>query len=147
MIDDNLYTTGGVAKKLGIKYITLRDWLRMGYIEPSVEKSTGQGSPNIFNHKDVYKVAVFRRLVSLGFSRELASELAKVVEDMKSTQVDHVYPMLVFIIKPKGVSIKAIARSGELSYFVTTKLPEDFDSIVILNTRKMWEEILRGGQE
>lgn len=71
------YTTFDIEKALKIPKERLREWIIRGYVKPSVQQATGQGTKALFSLNDVYGIALFRRLIDSGFSRESAAEYVK----------------------------------------------------------------------
>ena len=61
----------------------LKQWLKLGWIIPSVKKASGPGSRNIFNLNDLYRIAIFKVLTEnkSGFYREAAAKLVDAIED------------------------------------------------------------------
>ena len=51
----------------------LKQWLKLGWIIPSVKKASGPGSRNIFNLNDLYRIAIFKVLpkIKAGFIGKL----------------------------------------------------------------------------
>jgi DNA-binding transcriptional MerR regulator len=72
----NNFTTTDIVKALGIPRERLRSWTKLGYIKPSMP-SGKQGRKVIFTRADVYAVALFDRLINLGFKREDAARLVQ----------------------------------------------------------------------
>ena len=66
------YTTTDIMK-LGIKRERLKDWMERNFIEPSIQKASGQGTKNIFSIYDLYKIKLFKLLVETGLPRKQAS--------------------------------------------------------------------------
>ena len=71
---EQTYTTFDIQKKLNIKIDRLKDWMNRGFIEPSVQKATGQGSKNLFSLYDLYLLMLFKYLIERGFSRKDAAD-------------------------------------------------------------------------
>ena len=86
-MNKNQFTTWDVIKFLEINRERLREWLQRGYIAPSIQKAQGVGTKNIFSRWDMYMIALFDRLVSNGFSRELAERTVKFMLGEKALQV------------------------------------------------------------
>ena len=59
-----LFKAADVAKKFGIRYGRLKEWLK--HIPPSVEQADGPGTRNIFTRSDLYKLFLFRELIEKG---------------------------------------------------------------------------------
>lgn len=69
------WSTFEVSRALGIKRITLQDWISRGYIQPGVQ-SRGPGTKNEFSIHDLYALELFRTLIRRGVSREEARRRA-----------------------------------------------------------------------
>ena len=67
------YSTLDIVKALEIPRERLRDWMNRGFVRPS-KPAEGQGSRAVFTKIDVYGIALFQHLLSMGFNREPASE-------------------------------------------------------------------------
>jgi len=81
------FSTLDIVKALKIERERLRDWMTRGYVKPSVE-AEGQGTRAVFTAHDVYGVALFRRLVESGFSRESAGIIVKMFMEKKGSETD-----------------------------------------------------------
>ena len=69
--------TSQILKALNINRNTFQDWLDRGLVFPSVQKSSKQGEANLFSIEDVYRIELFRRLLSLGLTRSLARDVLR----------------------------------------------------------------------
>lgn len=74
------FTTFQIVKKLSINRNTLHQWLDRGLISPSIQKAAGQGTKNLFNLNDVYKIGLFQKLHAAGFTQRAASELSQHID-------------------------------------------------------------------
>lgn len=70
------YTTTDVGK-LGIKLGRLKEWVALGYIEPSIQKAAGAGTKSLFSLWDMYRIKLFEYLTDRGFKREEAASRVK----------------------------------------------------------------------
>ncbi len=70
-----------IVERLGIDLGRLREWLKRGYVAPSVERAAGRGTRSVFSRWDLYRIELFRTLVDRGFSREAAADTASAVSD------------------------------------------------------------------
>ena len=69
------YTTFFIKEKLGIKVDRLKDWMKRGYIIPSIKEADGTGTKNIFSLDDLYLIKLFEYLADKkGFSRSDAEQ-------------------------------------------------------------------------
>ena len=76
------YSTFDINKKLHIKVDRLKDWMTRGFIIPSIQKASGQGTKNIFSLDDLYLIKLFQYLVSKkGFSRDDAALRIRLIKD------------------------------------------------------------------
>lgn len=70
------FTTFDIIKRLNIPRERLREWMKRGFIEPTVLAS-GVGTKAIFTLQDVYKILLFKHLIEIGFMRETAADFIK----------------------------------------------------------------------
>lgn len=106
------YTTFDIIKKLNIPRERLRQWMVRGYIEPSIRKADGVRIKALFSREDVYKIALFKKLIELGFNRQRASRF------IKSFWSDQVH-------SPVGKEPYILIRVGAL--FKRKQLPKDLE--------------------
>ncbi len=71
---DSTYSSFEIMRALHIAKETFRDWIDRGFIKAS-QPSRGRGRAAGFTVKDIYGIALFMRLISLGFPRDLASKM------------------------------------------------------------------------
>jgi DNA-binding transcriptional MerR regulator len=71
-----MHSTLQVCKALGINRERLRDWMLQGHIKPT-QTVEEHGSKAGFTDSDVVGIALFKKLVDLGFKRELIADLLK----------------------------------------------------------------------
>lgn len=71
-MERNEFSTLDIIRALNIKRERLREWMNLGFIEPT-EPSRKQGSKAIFTRQDVYCVALFEDLIESGYSRAVAA--------------------------------------------------------------------------
>jgi hypothetical protein len=76
------FTTFDLTRILGLKIDRQKDWLTRGYVEPSIQKATGQGTKNLFSIGDIYLIALFQHLIELGFAREVAAARIKSIKNV-----------------------------------------------------------------
>ena len=70
------YTSSDLAK-LGIKRERLKEWIKRGYVEPTIQKGDGTGHWHLFSRSDLYLLELFKYLLSRGFSRKEAHRRVK----------------------------------------------------------------------
>jgi hypothetical protein len=68
-----VFTTFDVKKILGLKLDRQKDWLRRGYVIPSIQVAKGDRKKNLFSQSDLYLIALFEYLVKKGFTRSDAA--------------------------------------------------------------------------
>jgi hypothetical protein len=76
------FTTFDISKILDLKIDLQKDWRKRDYIEPSIQKATGQGTKNLFSIEDIYLIALFQHLIELGFAREVAAGRIKSIKNV-----------------------------------------------------------------
>lgn len=70
------YEMRHITDMLGIKRPALRQWIDLGFVRPS-EKAEGHGTRNLWTRADVFDLAVFKKLLDHGFTREEASQVLR----------------------------------------------------------------------
>jgi DNA-binding transcriptional MerR regulator len=73
-VEKEAFSTFEIREKLGIKVDRLKDWMNRGFISPSIQKASGQGTKNLFSRWDLYAIKLFQYLIDRGFSRKIAAE-------------------------------------------------------------------------
>ena len=74
---DRPLTLPQVAEAAGVEYRTLHTWLQRGLLEPSIQVSTGKGTPNLFSFQDALKARILGHLRSEGINLELVEKTAR----------------------------------------------------------------------
>lgn len=150
------YTTFDIVQKLGIKRDRLNDWLTRGYIQPSIQRASGQGTKNLFTRFDLYLIKVFEHMLSRGFSREVATDKIKSLQEAWKPLPE---PRLVPPYVAFGETFSRQVREGiheekavrtEVVCVILNDLSEgrlermkNCDDIYILNFRKLTGEVNR----
>jgi DNA-binding transcriptional MerR regulator len=65
---DRPLTLPQVAEIAEVEYARLHSWLKRGFLQPSVQISTGTGSPNLFSGKDALQARILADLDRAGVS-------------------------------------------------------------------------------
>ncbi len=69
------YTVRTIIKVLGIERGRAKDWIKNGYIYPSIQRSEGGRQWNLFDIEDLYLAATFKFFVDCGIKRSAAVRL------------------------------------------------------------------------
>jgi len=72
-------STFQMQKVLGLKRECFREWMKAGFINPTVP-AKGAGTKAVFAGDDIYRAAIFAALHRGGFRRERAAEIAKATD-------------------------------------------------------------------
>src|SRR5688572_1093173 len=76
-----------LAELAGVEYRTLHTWLKRGLLAPSVQPSSGTGTPNLFGNEDAVRARVLADLRRAGISLEvLAHAGARLQEHPEALQ-------------------------------------------------------------
>ena len=70
------YRSTGICKAMPITKERLKDWLTVGFIRPTIP-AFGQGTKAGYTKGDVYSIALFMKLLRMGFKREFAASVIK----------------------------------------------------------------------
>jgi hypothetical protein len=77
------FTTSDITRIFGLKIERQKNWLKEGYIEPSIRKADGHGTKNIFSLEDLYFIALFQHLIQKnGFARGQAAVRVKLIRNL-----------------------------------------------------------------
>jgi DNA-binding transcriptional MerR regulator len=71
-----LLTLPQLANAVGVEYRTMHAWLRRGLVQPSMQRSRGTGTPNLFSRADAVKAKVIADLRHAGLSFDRLAETA-----------------------------------------------------------------------
>ena len=83
------YISPDVQKVFDIKKERLRQWIKLGYIKPSVKASSGPGTHNVFSTSDLFNIGLFKKLTDVGFNRWIASRFAQEFKEEDWKKVNH----------------------------------------------------------
>lgn len=67
------FSTFDIGKILNIPRERLKDWMNNGFVKPAI-KAQGKGTKAIFNTENLYEIALFQKMITLGFNRKNAAE-------------------------------------------------------------------------
>jgi DNA-binding transcriptional MerR regulator len=70
-----------LARIVGIEYRTLHTWVRRGLLEPSVRRSDGTGTPNLFGVGDAVGARVLADLRRAGLSMDVLESASQALRD------------------------------------------------------------------
>ena len=119
-------------EKLRIKRERLQDWMVRGFIEPSIQKAFGQGTKNLFNIYDLYKIQIFKNLVEGYLRRSPSSKLVNSIAPNHFRGADFVAVMRYDNDK---IVIKKISKNHNLD------TDDNFDDIFLFNIEKIKKEV------
>lgn len=131
------FTSPQVRKVFGIKKERLRQWIKRGYIQPSVRPSSGPGTDNIFSYSDIFSISLFKKMIDLGLNRWIASQwLPKLREkDWKAVRKGKVKYIII-----RGDIDREKEWNESMKLFTVKELPRDLDSddfILVMNLNKL----------
>ena len=66
----DVYTSTEVVTLLDLNRNSLTEWLRLGYVTPSINPSQGRGNRLRYSREDLYYICLFKWLNDQGHSRE-----------------------------------------------------------------------------
>lgn len=77
LVAENIYesiiSTKDFDRRLGVPIPRVQEYLRKGYLKPSVKRAAGRGTSNQYSLKDCYGLLLFEKLSEVGFSQKRAS--------------------------------------------------------------------------
>lgn len=128
------FSTLDICKVLEIDRERLRVWMDEGYISPSIQVATGQGTKNIFSREDVYLIALYRMMLDrLRVPREWAARVIKVLNKFQG-----VYTSLEqrAILLNKIIRLILVSEEGadNLSIFIMQE-PDEMEERRLFRTK------------
>jgi len=143
------YSTFDIIGGMGIKIERLKDWLRRGYIQPSIQVAQGSGTKNLFNRNDLYQLGLFMFLIARGFSREEAAKHAKAGcaviepasenEDLEAEKEMKNDGFLMLAYRDGNLFSGGMVRNtGDT---ITVEADENCDEVLLVNYSKLRREV------
>jgi len=125
-IPTDTYTLPQLSRLLGVHYRTLHSWVERGLLQPSVQRSRGTGTPNLFDSRDAVTAYVLAELraagVSLEIMRQVADRLRETDDALSRKAFMLVNGDVKVVFEPEEVGA-ALARGGlTLAYNTATAL-------------------------
>ena len=148
------FTTTDIVK-LGIQFGRVREWIVAEYVKPSVP-SPGQGKPAEFSLWDLYMIELFRHLVDMGLSRELASQFVKFLDKLKIKGREDPVPEQYVVFTKNGDEVKSHLIGTAVNVFLKLEVDQplssrkdpadllrvgDWETIIIVDFRKIKERV------
>lgn len=120
------YTLPQLSRLLGVHYRTLHSWVERGLLQPSVRRSRGTGTPNLFDDRDAVTACVLADLraagVSLDVMRQAADRLRETDDALSRRAFMLVNGDVTVVFEPQEAGA-ALARGGlTLAYNTATAL-------------------------
>jgi len=144
------FSTFDLVKIFGINRMTLNDWMKMGFVEPSIEKAQGAGTKSRFSREDLYRIQVFRFLLDRGFSRGDASKhayhVAREISHEQAEDLNLTPDQKTLLESPKVIVItyKNGRFSGGYSQpdgDLKMKFKDDYDFVLAVNFEKIRRQV------
>jgi DNA-binding transcriptional MerR regulator len=109
------FSTFQLAKILKTNRSVIQLWLTRNLIKPSINAAEGNGSKNIFDKNDIYRVYLFKLLFESGLSQTEASRIANKIDVEK------------FAERNKYIVLQRINLNGKLktTVLITKSLSAD----------------------
>ena len=108
---EDLYSTIDISKALNIPRERLRDWMVRGFIKPSLP-STSKGTIAIFIRNDVVCVALFMKLITKGFKREVAAEYVDLLIEKPGLTNSINFIMLKSVVRNSDLKVESFISYG-----------------------------------
>ena len=151
------FSTFDIIKKLNIPRERLREWMKRGFIEPTIG-SSGVGTKAIFTIQDVYKVLLFKHLIEIGFMREIAADFIKNLDIVELLSGDYIgfrigkdkVPWadtnVVYFFMNKHQILSLSEGMPARWYNIKSKIKKfasehEYDDLIIVNYRKIRQQV------
>jgi DNA-binding transcriptional MerR regulator len=84
-LPENALTLPQVAELADVEYRTLHTWVKRGLLEPSLRRSEGTGTPNLFRTEDAVAARVLADLRRAGLSIEALEGASSALRDARDS--------------------------------------------------------------
>ncbi len=127
-----VFTSTETLEVLDLEAERLRQWIKLKFVEPTIN-ATGSGTKNYFSKIDIYKVAVFKKLVDIGLNRWMAKQITKEFSDEEWYQIQSGSYAKYLFVAVQTEDRKRWKDSMEL--YLSKSLPEelDWEIAIVLN--------------
>jgi len=144
------FTTTQVLRIFDLNRNGFKDWLARGYIKPSLNVSRRQGEKNLFSLEDLYLIAIFKKMLTLGFSRV---EAGRLIEDLRKRPKWADMKKYTYVIYKSWLKDGTVMKSSTLVWsetqrsniekriFSDEKMGEPPDFVGILDMRKIVQHV------
>lgn len=135
------YLAADVEKITGIKRNRLEQWMKSGFISPSIQVAKGYGTRNVWSLNDLYEIELFKQVTESGLSRDLVSKFLDSGR-INENDVGDIY-FLVYMRKNGEVKSLALAydKNEDKTINLSTMQKEldviGFDDCYIVNFKKI----------
>ena len=125
----NIFSTLEIARILGIHRDCILEWIKRGFIPPSIQKARGHGTQNVYSRWDVYGIALFSALLKNGWSRDKANDVYLLWKHItESKLIEERYGLRYFcILTESGAGGDTVIAEKQTSGSVRIILKGDFD--------------------
>lgn len=127
-----------VMKLLKVKRERLREWINQGFTVPMVA-AKGAGTKAVFSIMDIYKIAVFKRLVDSGISRSRAAIWVK--ENPKINDEREIEDLVYILLVDQGGQWISYMEPGPWNIEEDLKEIPSWNVGVLVNFRAIKEEL------
>ena len=79
----NVFTTFDIAKLFDIPRSNVQQYIDRGLLTPSMERTQGRGTKNLFSLNDLYRFRLFQKLYAVGLSQREAAENSCLIDFSK----------------------------------------------------------------
>ena len=136
------FSSFDVLKILDIEKERFLEWIKKGFVAPTV-KAKGRGTRAAFSLLDIYKIAVFNKLLVGGFERRKAAELVKTNSRINNPKdVKNLSYILVLGGRFGGEWLSCL-DPGPWNLEETVTKRDDWDISVLINFKKLRLDIER----
>src|SRR5688572_4673054 len=80
-MSERALTLPEVARIVGIEYRTLHTWVKRGLLRPTLRRSAGTGTPNLFGVRDAVGARVLADLRRAGLSMDVLRSASQALRD------------------------------------------------------------------
>jgi|GEM_PF-6882678 len=134
------FTTPEVAKILGLRIVTLQDWIVRGYVVPQ-EQGVGYGSKHHFSKKGILQIRLFRYLVDNGLSRKEATRRVELFSRIHPSQKALERGFLQFTRNGDEISVDFLPEPDGNKDSITAQIKTKTEEVHLINLGMLMDEV------
>jgi hypothetical protein len=134
------FSTFDIQKILNVERERMREWMNRGFIIPTAP-AEGQGTKAVFTIFDIYKIAVFKKLVEAGISRRIASSMVNTSTKLDLIEEVRNLSFILVLVREKRYEWINYLEPGPWTFEEDITQDSNWNTGILINFKKLRAEI------